>query len=411
VVEDGRARRLHVAVEGFCPDLRIAVLGTEAFAHRDDGAVLRLTSARLAALPRIPPVRDRHGNPARALEDLHGRWPDRLFASVVTPEGSGIANGLMHYDGHDWKPTPGLTDVNAIREVDLWNHDRLVVRVLAHDNDGLFDDLRVLVPEDSQLDMARRLSVCGRETGFSHVTIDRTGVMGIALSCPDAQHLAIWRFEDDAPVIHRLDLATSVGSPFAVASDTRGGFVAAYRESILVHFEPRGVRVLDVPGRGARVTFMDVDSKGRIWILRGDALYRQATSGWVRERVPGLGVIEQVGSIASKTPWIRRRGTFYLHGWQLREDGRILARDGHGEWQSVPPPRSRVFPGEPLYVDFFFPTADGNMWTQAHSRRRHGPAGREIPWLAILSTAEFAEPIMCSDARARSYLGEDPPRL
>lgn len=381
---------LHVAVEGFCDDLRLEVVGDDVFVRAADGRVARLGEGGPVPLPAL-----RVGAAAAAVEALYGRGRDELFAGWSA--GGGLADALLRLDGARWAAVPGFARGSPIREAAAWTDGRLLVHVLADRGAGLRDELRVVGGRGGPPDLGPLERSCAAAPSFSHPTVDRLGNLALAWDCGLDPRVAIWPAGGGAPRSHPVAMQPEPG-PFVVAADQRGGFFVAYRSRVVARVDVDGARVLAVPD-GDWLQHLAVDADGRLWLAYNEAVHRQTADGWAQERVPGAGFIEQLVGVERGAPWLRRGGSTYVHGLQLRDDEQVYARDPDGSWRTIAPARGVLRPGEALHVDLLRAGA-GGLWMTAHGRARLArPGGDPRPYLAVVTDVAVREPLRCSDER------------
>ena len=123
--DDGELR---VAIEGRC-SLGLDVLGPDAFAYDSKtGKIVRLNGTKSLPPPRTDAF-DKHGDPTLSFNRLWGRWPDALFAEIVTDEGAFLGNDLMHWDRGRWRDVDGFAGDHPIRSVEPWRDGTALVNV------------------------------------------------------------------------------------------------------------------------------------------------------------------------------------------------------------------------------------------------------------------------------------------
>lgn len=380
-----------MAVEGECPGLRLSVVGHEVFAHTESGAIARLTGGAPTLLPAFP-------DDSMPPEELVGRWPDQLYATYVTPEGFSLADGLMHLDGSRWVRVAGFGNNEPIRAVVPLTDELAVVHVLADEGPHLQDQLRLVGGDAAAPDLTplARSRSCAPGWGISHPTMDRQGNLGVSWECGSDEHFAIWRAGEATPQSHQLPIPPDYG-PFRVVSDARGGFFVAFRSGRMAHVDQQGSEIVAPPPRSYLIEHLSADSDGRLWLVTLDRLYRQVDDGWARQRVPGRARIHEFAGIEHGPLWIRRGGTFYVHGFQYRENGLILARDHEGRWHRVAPVPSAFDPKLRLYVDFLHADDAGGMWMLAHGRPGARRSREHPTYYAIVTTTEVTRTLRCPD--------------
>ena len=385
---------LRVAIEGQC-SLSLDVLGPDAFVHdQETGKIVRLTGAKPRSLP-APRTEafDKRGDPALPFNRLWGRWPDALFAEIVTEEGAYLGNDLLHWEGGQWRDVDGFAGDHPIRKVEPWRDGTALANVHVIGIPGPESDLRLVGGEAEAPDITPLRELCGDRYFFTKPTMDRRGNLGLKWSCEGEDHFAIWPAGESTPITHRLDMPFDYG-PFSVDADERGGFFVSYRSGMIRHVDADGERRVDPPRGTKWLEHIGVGPDGRLFVVANDRVYRQTAYGWTRERVPGLGYIEQFDGTAHGDPWLRRGGSFYLHGYQYRSNGRIYARQPDtGKWRIVRPMRSTLDPDQRLYIDFIETDDRGHKWMLAHAGR---PKKHEHPehW-AIVTTAPFGDTLGC----------------
>jgi len=385
--------KLHVAIEGFCPGVDLAFVGDDVFAFNYNGSIVRLGEDGPVTVPALRrAVKDRLGYQPTPFVDLHGRGRDRLYASVVTEQGFGMADGLMRLDGARWTAVPGFGGDETIHAIVPWTDGRLLVEV-----SGPHDQLRVLDGRGGGPDTSALDRTCP-DWSFNHPTVDRLGNLAIAWSCGLDARVAIWLAGETDPTTHLIAPETGPG-PFAVVPDHRGAFFVAYRSTVVARADTGGVTMYELPAGGDSIQHFDVDPEGRPWLAYNEDVYRHMPDGWVKVPVPGIGFLAQFSGVAHGTPWIRRDGRMVLPGQPRGESEQIYTRDPDGRWFSVGRPHAAFKPDERFFIGSIHGGSKGTWMTAYGDSELAQPGGEPLPYTAILTTTPVRKTLRCADER------------
>jgi hypothetical protein len=350
-------------------------LGSEALAYTEQGWIVRLTGSKAQRLPETPVP----------LRGLWGRWPDRLFAAY--PRGDAyLPNTLAQLDG----PTGAWVDAfdgdDFIQNSVLWGHGA-VVHVHAPADNMQWVGLQASEPPPSIRPLPE---VCPQpeDLWFTNITVDRHGNLAAAWACTIDMHFAVWRPGLPEPTTRQFPTPFDQEMPFVLAPDEQGGFYAAMRSGHVVHFDREGTQIIEPPRGLGFSRNLDVDPDGRLWMRHGDRLYVRGAAKWAREWTRGTGMVREFEGVEHGVAWMRRGGSYELDGPELRDNGKILARDRDGRWHRVADPPA-VFRSGVLHPDFLQVDDDGYAWILAH-------ASGDSDYRAVATNRPGGEPVDCS---------------